>query len=128
MSATLTAPPLAEKLTAAQVYGLLEEQHQGSHDAAVERRFAERSPWFTHVTVTITADVDREARTVDTIALDTSRSSIGIVWRERTKPGTAIAVRFESLPQRPTLTGTVCHCTHIGGTHYHVGIQFINTL
>ena len=94
--------------------------------AARERRHYGRLPWVTHVTVAIAGDGVREYCADDTATHDFSLADISFTWRERVEPGTVITICLESLPQRPELTATVRHCTHVGGTFYHVGAEFID--
>ena len=98
----------------------------GKRPAARERRWCWRIPWLTHVTVSVAGPDGLEPCAEDTTTQDASLIDLSFRWRRPIEPGTVILVRFESLPKRPELAATVRHCTHVGGTHFHVGVELID--
>ena len=108
MNSTQTWAPIAKQLIAADR----------------ERRGCRRVPWLTHVTVSVAGDRGCEGGTDDTTADDFSPSGISFIWRQSMEPGVLIDVCFELLPDQPELAAEVRHCTHIGGTFYHIGAEF----
>jgi hypothetical protein len=110
---------------ATEVMSALSRQQLQDGEPLVERRHIRRT-WV------ITLDIQVEERSVArirtrdlrVITRDLSRGGFSFTFGYLIHPGSLVRVRFDTLPGKPVLTGTVRHCHHEHGTEHHIGVQF----
>ena len=65
------------------------------------------------------------AREVQVKTLDISRGGFSFLHPHFLHADTLVSTRFDSLPDRPILTGIVKSCVYIGDGLHRVGVEFI---
>ena len=111
-----------------EIYEGLSDQYERK-GGVVTRRQSERKPWPATLTLSV---VKMSGRTPveqhrQATAHDISRGGIGIFLKQFLDPGRSVSIRFDSLPDRPTIDGVVANCTYIGGKQHRVGVQFVSS-
>ncbi len=94
--------------------------------AVANRRRHERKPWTTNLTVWVEGPPGAHvsARELEVTTHDISRGGVCFVHGQYLEPGTSVRLRFDSLPERPIVTGVVATCIYVGGKQHRVGVRF----
>ena len=90
------------------------------------RRQCERKPWTTNLTVWLEEMSEQQTarRELEVTTHDISRGGVCFVHGQYLEPGTLVRLRFDSLPDRPIVTGVVATCIYVGGKQHRVGVRF----
>jgi hypothetical protein len=65
-------------------------------------------------------------REVEVTTLDISRGGFSFMYPHFLHTDTTVSTRFDTLPDRPILTGTIKSCVYVAGQH-RVGVEFISS-
>lgn len=90
------------------------------------RRAHPRHAWNVQLELEISENVGTIAtrRKVKVTTQDLSVQGFGFLYNQFIHPGTTVHARFDSLPSKPMLTGTVRSCTMVSGVQHRVGVEF----
>lgn len=123
------APSLADgrpPRTAAAVVDALSRQQEAKEKGKESRRHARRR-WVMPLDVIIEerTATGSHPRGIQVTTQDLSPGGFSFVSRHMIHPGTQLRVRFDLLPNRPTLRCVVRHCAHAVGAEHLIGVAFI---
>lgn len=86
----------------------------------------ERRPWC----VVMTIEINRQSNTgifkksAQITTHDISRGGFSFIYHETIPEKSQITARFDMLPNKPIIHGTIRSCFHLLGNQYRVGVQF----
>jgi hypothetical protein len=98
----------------------------GPVQVGAELRRHERRAWNRTLTVHIleSSGTDVRERSITVNTIDLSCGGVSFNYRQFLFPGTIVRMRLDNLSSRPTVTGTVIDCRHVGGSNHRIGVRF----
>ena len=106
--------------TAAQIFEELASRHE--EQQATDRRKSDRKFWPIHVTVNWFGGPVKH--TVKVLAQNVSEHGLCFFATEFPGVGAEVSIRFDCLPDHPTLCGVVRHEGAAAWTFHRIGVQF----
>lgn len=113
--------PEAVKTTGREVMEELARLYESP--AGTEQRRVQRKNWPAFVTVSW--EEKSERKTADAAAHDISEGGLCLFAQQVPQEGTRVTVRFNDLPEQPSLGGTVRYSCSVGGLLHRIGVEFI---
>jgi hypothetical protein len=126
MDPELNGTPQQGDLPAEEIYAKLKAYFAGDVRGP-ERRAVERSAWGMGLTVWFAHPWSPRPNVgaIEVETLNVSPGGLSFLADRFIAEGSPVRARFDSLPDRPTITGIVRRCQYVGGSCHRVGVEFV---
>lgn len=109
----------------------LSDQHAGAGGGGkgFKDRKHERRAWAVPLTVMLEERTGQfhRSREVEVTTHNISVGGFAFVYNQYVHAGTIVKVQFDTLPNKPKLTGVVRNCAFLSGRQHRVGVQFLDS-